>query len=237
MRELMRDVVQSTSQTFLGNSSAKQIKCQTLTLLVRQQLFFLYNYLNMATEWDAGMFGTENYQTISPFFLLFSLFPFRPIESNHSYLTHFNHNLEFQHKNFSKSISLFLSLPFCNPVVFAALMKHGIIPKMEMERAPTDLEYDEMAANNRDRLADEERHRKAERVLAEENEEDADDDDAFMQQYRQKRMQQIQADVVRNRYGTLTEIGQTEYKSEVTQAPEDTFVVVFLYKQGYVFLS
>jgi hypothetical protein len=55
-----------------------------------------------------------------------------------------------------------------------------------------------------------------------------------MKQYRAKRLQQLQTDAVKNRFGTLVEIGQTDYKQEVSNAPEDVFVIVFLYKQGYV---
>jgi hypothetical protein len=113
------------------------------------------------------------------------------------------------------------------------LAKHNIIPQVEHERAMTDLEYDEMAANNRDRLGEEARHKKAAKEIDEDEEAGLDDDDDdFLKKLREKRISQIQANVLRNRFGTLMEIGQTDYKSEVTNAAEDIFVVVFLYKQG-----
>jgi len=42
----------------------------------------------------------------------------------------------------------------------------------------------------------------------------------------------MQAEAMKSHFGELIEISQTEYTKEVTNAPPDIYVVVFLYKQG-----
>ena len=113
-------------------------------------------------------------------------------------------------------------------------MKHGIIPTVEVERPPTDLEFDSMAFENKQRLEEEMKRKKAEQKMKEEEDDDEgfEDDDDFMKQYREKRLAQMQANMLRNKFGSLIEISQVDYKQEVTNAPADLYVVVFLYKQG-----
>lgn len=46
---------------------------------------------------------------------------------------------------------------------------------------------------------------------------------------RKKRLQQLKEQAARNKFGTVIEIGEPQWKSEVTEAEKDVYVVIHLY--------
>eukprot|EP00195_Chlamydomonas_chlamydogama_P002128 CAMPEP_0202922172 /NCGR_PEP_ID=MMETSP1392-20130828/77776_1 /ASSEMBLY_ACC=CAM_ASM_000868 /TAXON_ID=225041 /ORGANISM="Chlamydomonas chlamydogama, Strain SAG 11-48b" /LENGTH=252 /DNA_ID=CAMNT_0049615787 /DNA_START=20 /DNA_END=778 /DNA_ORIENTATION=+ len=58
-------------------------------------------------------------------------------------------------------------------------------------------------------------------------------DDRFMEEYRQKRIRELQDAARRPRFGSVEEIRGSEFVSQVTNAPPEVWVVVHLYKEGY----
>ncbi|GAM28093.1 hypothetical protein SAMD00019534_112690, partial [Acytostelium subglobosum LB1] len=58
-----------------------------------------------------------------------------------------------------------------------------------------------------------------------------DEDETVLERLRQKRIAQMKADAVKNKFGEFYEITEPAYKSEVTEA-KDYFVVVHLHKNG-----
>ncbi|KAM7280156.1 hypothetical protein ACFE04_007290 [Oxalis oulophora] len=59
------------------------------------------------------------------------------------------------------------------------------------------------------------------------------DDDRFLQEYRKKRLSQMQEEAKKIRYGSVVPISGSDFVREVSQAPSDVWVVVVLYKEGY----
>jgi hypothetical protein len=48
--------------------------------------------------------------------------------------------------------------------------------------------------------------------------------------FSRRRLEEMKEKAAKSKFGEIVEINEPEYKREVTEAPEDTFVVVFLYK-------
>ncbi|XAR65928.1 hypothetical protein NMG60_11011942 [Bertholletia excelsa] len=59
------------------------------------------------------------------------------------------------------------------------------------------------------------------------------DDDRFLQEYRKKRLAEMREAAKIRRYGLVIPISGSDFVREVSQAPEDVWVVVILYKDGY----
>jgi len=59
-----------------------------------------------------------------------------------------------------------------------------------------------------------------------------DEDDRMLEAYRKKRIEEMKKAALKNKYGEVINISETEWKDQVTNAPPDEFVVVNLYKQG-----
>ncbi|KAJ4794827.1 Phosducin-like protein [Rhynchospora pubera] len=66
----------------------------------------------------------------------------------------------------------------------------------------------------------------------EELEDDDLDDDRFLQEYRKKRLAEMQQASKVVRYGSVVPISGSDFVREVSQAPQDVWVVVLLYKDG-----
>ncbi|KAK7294672.1 hypothetical protein RJT34_17562 [Clitoria ternatea] len=67
----------------------------------------------------------------------------------------------------------------------------------------------------------------------EELEDDPDlDDDRFLQEYRKKRLAEMQEAAKVLRFGSVIPISGSDFVREVSQAPSDVWVVVILYKEG-----
>lgn len=61
--------------------------------------------------------------------------------------------------------------------------------------------------------------------------EDEFDDDRFLEQYRQRRMQELQASASGPRFGSLEEIRRSDFVKQVTNAGEGIWVVCHLYSE------
>ncbi|TNV76276.1 hypothetical protein FGO68_gene907 [Halteria grandinella] len=59
---------------------------------------------------------------------------------------------------------------------------------------------------------------------------DLEDDDEFLEVYRAKRLQELQKDVGKPRFGSQIEISRNEWEVQVTRAPPDAVVVITLYQ-------
>lgn len=102
------------------------------------------------------------------------------------------------------------------------LRKHGIIPEKPKDPEPVIqealLEAQQRAHENR--LEDKDLDELAE---LEDNE-----DEAFLEQYRQKRIAEINALSKKSKYGSVYPLQKVDFTREVTEAPRDTYVFVFL---------
>ncbi|KAI8975495.1 thioredoxin-like protein [Mycotypha africana] len=56
------------------------------------------------------------------------------------------------------------------------------------------------------------------------------EDDQILNEYRYKRMMEMKAQAVKEKYGEVTEISKPEFIKEVTEASKECYVVVHLYK-------
>ena len=64
--------------------------------------------------------------------------------------------------------------------------------------------------------------------------EDDEEEQVFLE-YRRKRLQEIKNQMQRNKFGTVAEISGPDYIQEVNNAGKDIWVVLHLYKPGFVF--
>eukprot|EP01112_Ceratiomyxa_fruticulosa_P010124 TRINITY_DN2671_c0_g3_i1.p1 TRINITY_DN2671_c0_g3~~TRINITY_DN2671_c0_g3_i1.p1 ORF type:complete len:239 (-),score=64.21 TRINITY_DN2671_c0_g3_i1:141-857(-) len=108
------------------------------------------------------------------------------------------------------------------------LVKHGIKePTIKQE----DLEslVIETAAAYEDRKKTE----KLEKASLDELDElEDDEDEKALAEYRRKRIEEMKQQALKNKFGELISISEPEYKDAVTEASQNFFVVVFLYKSG-----
>ncbi|KAI8370055.1 thioredoxin-like protein [Choanephora cucurbitarum] len=58
------------------------------------------------------------------------------------------------------------------------------------------------------------------------------EDDQILNQYRHKRMMEMQAQAAKEKYGEITEISKPDFVREVTEASKECYVVVHLYKDA-----
>ncbi|GBF98180.1 hypothetical protein Rsub_10680 [Raphidocelis subcapitata] len=63
--------------------------------------------------------------------------------------------------------------------------------------------------------------------------EDEFTDDRFLEEYRQRRIREMRDAAARPRFGTLDEIGGSDFVTRVTEASRDHWVVCLLYKSGH----
>ncbi|KAL7153243.1 hypothetical protein ABFS83_04G153800 [Erythranthe nasuta] len=63
--------------------------------------------------------------------------------------------------------------------------------------------------------------------------EDDLDDDRFLEDYRKKRLSEMREAVKIAKFGSLIPISGSDFVREVSQAPQDVWVVVLLYKDGF----
>ncbi|KAH9895384.1 thioredoxin-like protein [Xylariomycetidae sp. FL2044] len=102
------------------------------------------------------------------------------------------------------------------------LRKHGVIP----EKPPSPTPMIEEAILEGRRIAHENRLEGKE--LDELDELEDDEDDAFLEQYRQKRMQELNSLTKKSVHGTVYPISKPEYSREVTEASNNGPVFVNL---------
>lgn len=61
----------------------------------------------------------------------------------------------------------------------------------------------------------------------------SDEDLAALNEYKQKRIAELQRAAVKNKFGYLIQLSRSEYVRQVTEASQEYPVVVFLYKDKY----
>jgi len=101
------------------------------------------------------------------------------------------------------------------------LRKHKILPAKpkpppvedEVDLSEPVNNYNEMTLDELDEFEDEE-------------------EEAIMNQYRQKRIEEMKAKFAKAKYGDVREISATDYVEQVNKAGEGVWVVLHLYKQG-----
>ncbi|KAE8656335.1 54S ribosomal protein L23 [Hibiscus syriacus] len=64
--------------------------------------------------------------------------------------------------------------------------------------------------------------------------EDDLDDDRFLEEYRKKRLADMRKAAKVSKYGSVMQISGSDFVREVSQAPQNVWVVVLLYKEGFV---
>lgn len=111
-------------------------------------------------------------------------------------------------------------------------VKLGNWQKRDIPRPPTEKEYDQQAAEQREAREQEKLSKYESATLDELDEFEDEEDERVLEEYRKKRIAEMQKMALRNRFGDLKTIGSYEWKEEVTDAPEDVFVVVLLTKPG-----
>lgn len=104
------------------------------------------------------------------------------------------------------------------------LRQHGVLP--ERPKSPTE----ELERAMEEAVERAHANRLEGRSLKELDELDEDglEDEDFIQQYREKRIREIQQQASRERFGEVVKITKTEYTQEVTEASEQFFVVVHI---------
>ncbi|KAJ2806776.1 Proteolipid protein 2 [Coemansia helicoidea] len=106
------------------------------------------------------------------------------------------------------------------------LRKHGILPQ-QVKVTQNDI-YDSAVAQ-----AQEEESRRLERLDIDELAElEDEEDDRVLEQYRQQRVAEMQAQAAREKYGELVQISEPAYKSQVTECSKQTWVVVHLFRES-----
>ncbi|KAJ2159567.1 phosducin [Coemansia sp. RSA 552] len=106
------------------------------------------------------------------------------------------------------------------------LRKHGIIPD-QIKITQNDI-YDSAVEKARE----EESQRLEKLDLDELAELEDEEDDQILEQYRQQRLAEMQAQANKERFGELQQISEPDYKREVTEASTDTWVVVHLFRDS-----
>ena len=110
------------------------------------------------------------------------------------------------------------------------LRKHGILgPKQNVEVTEDEIaEIAEQVIRERDQ-------RKMESKTLDELDELEDDmDEQVLDEYRKRRIFEMQQQAKKDRFGDLTHISQVDWVSEVTKAGEGIWVVVHLFQNEYV---
>jgi len=112
-----------------------------------------------------------------------------------------------------------------------ALRHHGIIP--QKSRPEKEITEDEIL-NMIDATVEERSGGvKLDKLSLDELDElEDDEDEAIMQQYREKRLQEIKSQLAKTQFGDVIEITAQNYVQEVNKAGDGVWVVLHLYKQG-----
>lgn len=117
------------------------------------------------------------------------------------------------------------------------LRAKGIIPELPNAEEPT--EHDEALIKLVDdaiksRYGKEEDNKKEleDCDLDELDELEDEEDERILEEYRRRRMQEMQLQASKEKYGEVTEISKPDFVKEVSEASNETPVIVFLYKSG-----
>ncbi|KAJ2008527.1 phosducin [Coemansia thaxteri] len=106
------------------------------------------------------------------------------------------------------------------------LRKHGILPQ-QIKITQNDI-YDSAVAK-----AQEEESTRLENLdLDELAELEDEEDDQVLEQYRQQRLAEMKAVASKERFGELRHISEPDYKREVTEASQESWIVVHLFRDS-----
>ncbi|KAJ2682620.1 Proteolipid protein 2, partial [Coemansia spiralis] len=106
------------------------------------------------------------------------------------------------------------------------LRKHGILPQ-QVKVSQNDI-YDSAVAQ-----AQEDESRRLEGLDVDELAElEDEEDDRVLEQYRRQRVAEMQAQAAKEKFGELVQISEPEYKSAVTEASRESWIVVHLFRES-----
>mmetsp|Transcript_5093 Transcript_5093/g.7175 ORF Transcript_5093/g.7175 Transcript_5093/m.7175 type:complete len:237 (+) Transcript_5093:46-756(+) len=114
-------------------------------------------------------------------------------------------------------------------------IRMGNMAPRHIEKPPTEEDYDRNAFDLREELAvqkiakeiaDAERNKEIDDL-----EFDLEDDQKFLEEYRQRRIEELKEQASKEKYSELTYITEVQWKDHVTNV-KDVYVVVFLFKHG-----
>jgi hypothetical protein len=74
------------------------------------------------------------------------------------------------------------------------------------------------------------------KTLDELDELEDEEDEKILLEYRRKRIAEIQQIANKSKYGSVIEISAQDYVEQVNKAGQDVWVILHLYKSGYVFI-
>ncbi|XP_053667868.1 viral IAP-associated factor homolog [Anopheles marshallii] len=115
------------------------------------------------------------------------------------------------------------------------LRTKGIIPQKPKEKEITE---DEIIGMIESTIAKKQNGKDLSQLELDELDELEDsEDEEVLQQYRQKRIAEMQAAATKARFGTVREISGQDYVEEVTKAGEGIYVVLHLYSRGVPFCA
>lgn len=112
------------------------------------------------------------------------------------------------------------------------LRSKGILP----EKTPDELANDVLKGIVQERVESYDPHANKDVAELDEELEDADsEEEAILNEYRNKRIEQMKADACRRKFGPGVEyVAAEDWKAQVTEAGESVFVVVHLVSPGWI---
>lgn len=112
------------------------------------------------------------------------------------------------------------------------LRRKGIIPEKEKEKEVTEDQIINLLENTIDEKTGHAANNLEDKSLDELDELEDEEDERVLQEYRRKRIAEMQELANKSKYGEVREISAEDYIKEVNNAGEDIWVVLHLYKAG-----
>ncbi|KAL7295154.1 viral IAP-associated factor homolog [Trichogramma pretiosum] len=112
------------------------------------------------------------------------------------------------------------------------LRAKGIIPEKKKEAEVTEDQIVDLLENTINERTGRAQKDLENATLDELDELEDEEDEKVLQEFRAKRIAEWKALVQKNKYGDVYEISAQDYVQEVNKAPEGTWVILHLYKQG-----
>jgi len=113
-----------------------------------------------------------------------------------------------------------------------ALRSHGIIPQKPEKEITEDEIVNMVDAAIQEKTGEGQRKDIDSMTLDELDELEDDEEEKILFQYKQKRMNEMKAELAKSRFGEVLEITAVNYVQEVNQAGPGVWVVLHLYKHG-----
>jgi len=108
----------------------------------------------------------------------------------------------------------------------------GNLAPIHVQKPLTDEQYDQKALRNKGIKENEKEQKLSNASLDELDEFEDEEDEKILAEYRKKRIEEMKQKALKEKFGSLMNISEPEYKKEVTEAPPELWVVVFLTKPG-----